>query len=168
MTQLSQDGGQHWTPLPNWSKHSFNTIVPLANQSFVSLGYGTKKVHPTMNKTAVQQGWRGHMDNTTGELVVDETFTTTFTTSSSTPFPDVLVRSGSVVPTKSGGYITTMYGHGAGVYRHWTHHPTVYVVASHNLQDWQSYPSCLGNLLLVRTPTDLANLRPHVFRTVVC
>ena len=67
MTQLSQDGGQHWTPLPNWSKHSFNTIVPLANQSFVSLGYGTKKVHPTMNKTAIQQGWRGHMDNTTGE-----------------------------------------------------------------------------------------------------
>ena len=134
MTQLSHDGGITWRPLPDWSKHSFNEIVPLKN-SFLSLGYGTKKVKQTKNMTAVQYGWEGHIDATTGDLVVDHGFNVTYTTTIH-KFPDVLVRSGSVVQTSSGSYITTLYGHGDGIYRHWTQHPIVFVVESKNLKDW--------------------------------
>ena len=133
MTVLSNNGGQSWTPLPNWSKHSFNTIVPLSTGSFVSIGYGLKFID-ARNTTAVQSGWQGHIDSTTGTLIIDTSFNITFRNDLNA-FPIVLVHSGSVVKTTK-GYITTLYGHGPGVYRHWTSHPTVYVVESTDLKDW--------------------------------
>ena len=39
MTQSSTDGGKTWKPLMDWSRHSFNTLVPLDNNTVVSIRY---------------------------------------------------------------------------------------------------------------------------------
>ena len=48
-------------------------------------------------------------------------------------WPSRLVHSGSVVRLTDGSHLTTMYGHGAGAYRHWTHHASLFFMRSTDL-----------------------------------
>ena len=139
MMMHSDDGGRSFQPITNgWSSHSFNEIIPLhdSNNSFYSLGYGTKFTDTALNTTATQLGWRGRLLSN-GSVAVDEKFeieysvvdtspTQTSSSSSSSSgtrkwggvnkFPPVLVHSGSVVPVGNGSaYLTTLY-----VFRHTT------------------------------------------------
>jgi hypothetical protein len=48
-------------------------------------------------------------------------------------WPSTLVHSGSVVRLKDGTHLTTMYGHGSGLYRHWTRRATLFFMHSTDL-----------------------------------
>jgi hypothetical protein len=137
MTQYTNNGGKNWQKVYNWGHVNINEVVSLDDGSFIALGYGTKFVPGSDNKTAIQGGWRGILHDN-GTVIQTEQFTIKYT-SKEKKWPPRFVRSGSVVATNN-GWITTMYGHGEGKYHtRYTQRPAVYVVQTthgYNYKRW--------------------------------
>eukprot|EP00040_Diaphanoeca_grandis_P002453 m.21716 g.21716 ORF g.21716 m.21716 type:complete len:356 (-) comp13512_c0_seq1:401-1468(-) len=139
MSQISTDGGRTWVAPTNWSKYGSNEVVPVDDDlgTFLSLGYSTE-VDYTTNTTAKQTGWKGSLRKDGSGVDVESSVTITYTINASTTttrWPNRLVHSGSVVKLKSsagGGHLTTLYGHGSGVYRKWNERAAVYFVTSND------------------------------------
>ena len=130
------DGGKSWQLPSDWSTIGVNEVVPSpgtgGSGEFTALGYGTS--HTSPNTTAAQIGWRGRL-TAAGDIVkLKAGIKITYSIAGVTPataFPAVLVHSGSVIALTDGTHLTTLYGHGAGVYRRWDRRPTVYFAKSH-------------------------------------
>jgi len=130
MTLLSSDGGKSWDPFQDWSRFSPNEVLPLQNGSFLTLPYRLT-VDYTTNTTASSSdgvatidpdGQYRYLSRQRTEWHVDP--------NGDIRWPFTLVHSGSVVKLKDGSHLTTLYGHGSGVYRKWSQHAAVYFVRS--------------------------------------
>ena len=127
MAQLSRDNGVSWTPFEDWSKSGANEVEGLASQngSYFTFPYSVT-VDYTTNKSATSVDHVAHVDKTANRVVFDSHYTSTWEAGDEVEWPDRLVHSGSVVRLSDDSYLTTMYGHGAGVYRNWTKKSAVY------------------------------------------
>jgi hypothetical protein len=151
----SSDGGRSWSLLSNhWAP---NAALPGAagTDQIVTLGY-RQTVDTLTNLSCSSTGQVVEIGNSSvgGSAVhVIRSFTTSFRVNRSVPgfenhtWPPVIVHSGPIVPASpaptsadGGGssWLTTMYGHGDGPYRHWSRRPTVYLVKSTDGgENWQ-------------------------------
>ena len=131
MSLLSSNGGKSWEPFQSWSRFSPNEVMPLGDGStFLTLPYRLKVDYAT-NATAASDDGVAEID-TAGQYRYRSRQTTLWhvNTSGEVRWPYTLVHSGSVVRLTDGSHLTTLYGHGSGIYRKWSQHAAVYFVRS--------------------------------------
>jgi hypothetical protein len=102
----------------------------VTNGTFLSLPY-MLEVDYTTNTTATSVNGYARVDSA-GTYTHDASsdFKMVWHAPSGIKWPSVLVHSGSVVTLKDASLLTTLYGHGDGVYRSWTAHSATYFARS--------------------------------------
>eukprot|EP00937_MAST-01D_sp_MAST-1D-sp2_P001775 g1775.t1 len=143
-SMLSVDGGRSWALLSN--RFAPNAVLPGArgSGSLVTLAYRQALNASSGNTSAYSTGQLVQVSAAPAPAVhVLRSFRTVYAVNRSVPglehetWPAVLVHCGTIVRAAGAGggrnrteWLTTLYGHGEGPYRHWSRRPTAYVARS--------------------------------------